>query len=163
MFPSSRKTTNLKDNQVLTHLNMLKLTTTAPWIWTKCKTNLVLLGIKLCTKLCGELGSIVGIATCYGLEGLGIESRQGDIFRTYPDRLWGPPSLLYNGYRVFPGGKGGQGDMLTTHPLLLPRLRKSWTIPPLTLWVPLVLLQGSLYHLIITLTSYSSHKCLSLH
>jgi hypothetical protein len=21
------------------------------------------------------------------------------------DRPWGPPSLLYNGYRVFPGGK----------------------------------------------------------
>jgi len=22
-----------------------------------------------------------------------------------PDWPWGPPSLLYNGYRVFPGGK----------------------------------------------------------
>jgi len=22
-----------------------------------------------------------------------------------PDRPWGPTSLLYNGYRVFPGGK----------------------------------------------------------
>jgi hypothetical protein len=29
----------------------------------------------------------------------------GEIFRTCPDRPWGPPSLLYNGYRVFPGGK----------------------------------------------------------
>ena len=30
----------------------------------------------------------------------------GEIFRTSPDRLWGPPSLLYNGYRVsFPGVK----------------------------------------------------------
>jgi hypothetical protein len=27
-----------------------------------------------------------------------------EIFRTCPDRPWGPPSLLYNGYRVFPGG-----------------------------------------------------------
>ena len=27
------------------------------------------------------------------------------FFRTCPDRPWGPPSLLYNGYRVFPGGK----------------------------------------------------------
>ena len=26
-------------------------------------------------------------------------------FRTCPDRPWGPPSLLYNGYRGFPGGK----------------------------------------------------------
>jgi hypothetical protein len=29
----------------------------------------------------------------------------GEIFRTRPDRPWGPPNLLYNGYRVFPGGK----------------------------------------------------------
>ena len=28
----------------------------------------------------------------------------GEIFRTCPDRPWGPPSLLYNGYWVFPGG-----------------------------------------------------------
>jgi len=49
---------------------------------------------------------IVGIATAYGLDSPGIESRWGgEIFRTSPDRPWGPPSLLYNGYRVFPGGK----------------------------------------------------------
>ena len=29
----------------------------------------------------------------------------GEIFRTCPDRPWGPPSLIYNGYRIFPGGK----------------------------------------------------------
>jgi hypothetical protein len=29
----------------------------------------------------------------------------GEIFCTCPDRSWGPPSLLYSGYRVFPGGK----------------------------------------------------------
>jgi hypothetical protein len=30
----------------------------------------------------------------------------GEVFRTRPDRPWGPPSLLYNGYRVsFPGVK----------------------------------------------------------
>ena len=28
-----------------------------------------------------------------------------EIFRTCPHRTWGPPSLLYNGYRFFPGGK----------------------------------------------------------
>jgi hypothetical protein len=73
----------------------------------------------------GSRDSVVGIATRYGLEGPGIESRLGEIFRTYPDRLRAPPSLLYNGYRVFPGGKGGRGVMLITHPLLVPRLRKS--------------------------------------
>jgi hypothetical protein len=30
---------------------------------------------------------------------------EGEIFRTRPDRPLGPPSLLYNGYRVFPGSK----------------------------------------------------------
>jgi hypothetical protein len=69
--------------------------------------------------------SSVSITTRYGLEGPGIESRCGEIFRTYPDRLRGLPSLLYNGYRVFPGGSGGRSVMLTTHPLLVPRLRKS--------------------------------------
>ena len=29
----------------------------------------------------------------------------GEIFRTRPDRPWGPPSLLPHGYRVFPGSK----------------------------------------------------------
>ena len=29
----------------------------------------------------------------------------GEIFRTCPDRPSGPPTFLYNGYRVFPVGK----------------------------------------------------------
>jgi hypothetical protein len=35
----------------------------------------------------------------------------GEIFRTRPDRPWGPPNLLYNGYRVtFPGvNRSGRG------------------------------------------------------
>jgi hypothetical protein len=32
----------------------------------------------------------------------------GEIFRTCPDWPWGPPGLLYNGYRVFPGCKARQ-------------------------------------------------------
>ena len=30
---------------------------------------------------------------------------EGEIFRTRPDGPWGPPNLLYVGYRFFPGGK----------------------------------------------------------
>ena len=33
----------------------------------------------------------------------------GEIFRTYPNRPWGLPSLLYNGYRFFTGGKERPG------------------------------------------------------
>jgi hypothetical protein len=35
----------------------------------------------------------------------GFNPGGGEIFLTCPDRPWGPASLLYNGYRVFPGGK----------------------------------------------------------
>ena len=41
----------------------------------------------------------------------------------------GPPSLLCNKYRVFPGVKSGRGVRLTPHPLLVPWSRKSRAIP----------------------------------
>jgi hypothetical protein len=57
---------------------------------------------------CGP-GSVVSTVTGYGLDGLGIESWWDEIFCTCPDRPWGPPSLLYNVYRVFPRGKERPG------------------------------------------------------
>ena len=61
--------------------------------------------MKLNMKIGGR-DSSVGIATRYGLDGPGFESRWGgEIFHTRPDRPWGLPSLLYNGYRVFPWSK----------------------------------------------------------
>ena len=39
----------------------------------------------------------------------------GEIFRTRPDQPWGPPSLVYNGYRVIPGGN--EAGAFTTHPI----------------------------------------------
>ena len=50
--------------------------------------------------------SSVGIATRYGLDGPGIESRWRRDFPQPSRRPWGAPSLLYNGYWVsFPGVK----------------------------------------------------------
>jgi len=49
--------------------------------------------------------SSVGIATRYGLDVPGIESRWGEIFRTRPERSWDPLCPLSNGYWVSPGGK----------------------------------------------------------
>jgi hypothetical protein len=55
----------------------------------------------------------------------------GEIFRTRPDRPWGPPSHLYNGYRVFPGVK--RPERGADHPpLLASSSRKSRAIPLLT-------------------------------
>jgi len=51
-----------------------------------------------------------------------------------PDRPWGPPNPMYNGYPFFPGVKGGRGVLLTPHPLLVPEPRKSRTIHLFPLW-----------------------------
>jgi hypothetical protein len=48
-------------------------------------------------------GSSVGLTTGWTVRG--SNPGRGEIFRTRPDRPWGPLSRLYNGYRVFPGGK----------------------------------------------------------
>jgi hypothetical protein len=78
--------------------------------------------IELMTYICchGPISS-VGITTGYGLDGPEIESRWGEIFHTCPDRPWGPPSLLYNGYRVFPGARKRPGRDTDPSPLLVVR------------------------------------------
>jgi len=67
------------------------------------------------TSFKGGPGSSVGIATDYGLDGPGMESRWSEIFRR-PDWPCGPPSLLYNGYRVFSGGRKRPGPDADTSP-----------------------------------------------
>jgi hypothetical protein len=58
----------------------------------------------------------------YGTDGPGIESRWGAaIFRARPNRPWGPPSLLYIGYRVFTGGKVRPGRAADHSPPFLCR------------------------------------------
>jgi len=72
--------------------------------------------------------SSVGTATRFRLDG----PVGGEIFRTRPEWPCSPPSLLYNGYRVFPGVKR-PGCGVTTHPQLLPKLKKPY-VHVLTLW-----------------------------
>ena len=83
--------------------------------------------------------SSVGIATRYGLDGPEIKSRWGARFsapvQTGPG---GPPSLLYNGYRVLPGGKVRPGRGVDHPPPLhlAPRLKEEYShahTPPLGL------------------------------
>jgi hypothetical protein len=69
--------------------------------------------------------SSVSITTGYGLDGPGIESHGGEIFRARPDRFWGLPILLY---RVFPGGKA-TGAWCWPPTLLAPRSRECTAIP----------------------------------
>jgi hypothetical protein len=83
-----------------------------------------------CALITREWGrnSSVGTETGNGLDDPGFESRLGRDFSHSSDRPWGPPSLLYNGYRVFPGVKRQRrgADLL---PLLVSRSRKRRVIP----------------------------------
>jgi hypothetical protein len=92
---------------------------------------------------CGP-GSSVGIATDYGLDGPGIESRWG---RDFPPFQTGPgahPASCSMVTGSFPGVKCGRG-VLTTHPLLAPRSWKSRAIPQPPLWGTTGPLTGLLY------------------
>jgi hypothetical protein len=68
-------------------------------------------------------GNSVGIAIGYEMDARRSNPGGCEIFRTCPDRSWGPPSLLYNWYRVFPGGRKRPGRDAEPSPLLVPR---SW-------------------------------------
>jgi hypothetical protein len=67
--------------------------------------------------ICGP-GNVVGIATVWTVRG--SNPGGGEIFRTCPDRPWGPTNVLYNGYRVFRGVKSGRGVTLTPYTLIVP-------------------------------------------
>jgi hypothetical protein len=83
---------------------------------------------------CGP-GTVVGVATGYGLDGPGNESRWGRDFPhlSIPDTGAHPASCTM-GTGSFPGVKSGRGVMLTPHPLLVPWSKKGRAIPLLPQW-----------------------------
>ena len=73
----------------------------------KCVCVSIYIYIYMCVCVCVCVcvfvpGSSVSIATDYGVDGSRSNPGGDEIFHPRP---WGPPSLLYNGYRIFPGGK----------------------------------------------------------
>jgi len=62
-------------------------------------------------------GSSVCIATAYGLDGPGIESRWGARFSAPAQTVSEAHPLLYNGYRVFSRGKVRPGRDADPSPL----------------------------------------------
>jgi hypothetical protein len=66
-------------------------------------------------------GSVVGIATGYGLDGPGIESWWGATFSAPVQTGHGAhPASCTMGVGSFPGVKSGRGVTLIPHPLLVP-------------------------------------------
>jgi len=83
----------------------------------------------------GGPGSAVGIATGYGLDSPGIESRWGARFSA-PDQT-GPgshPASCAMGTESFPGSKERPRRETDPSPLLVPWSRKSRATPLLPLW-----------------------------
>jgi len=76
-------------------------------------------------------------------------------FSARPDRPWSPPSLLQNGYRVFPWGKVRPGRAADHSPLPVPRSWKSRAISLPALWATPGLWQD---HFTFTLSHLSRHS-----
>jgi hypothetical protein len=77
--------------------------------------------------------SSVGIATDYGLNGPGIESRWGRDFLHTTRPAPGPTQPPVQWVQGLSRRSSDRGVVLTTHPLLAPKLRKSIAIPLLPL------------------------------
>ena len=80
------------------------------------------------------VGSSVGIATYYRLDGPGSNPGGDEIFPSFQTGSGPHPASGKMGTGSFPGVKGGRGVLLTTQHLLVPRLWKSRAIPLPTLW-----------------------------
>jgi len=102
------------------------------------------IGIYVDTVLISGPGSVVGIATGYGLDGLGIESRWGARFSAPVQTCPGAhPASCTMGTGSFQGVNSGRGVTLTPHPLLVPWLWKSRAIPLLPPYGPYGLCRAS--------------------
>jgi hypothetical protein len=66
-------------------------------------------------SVCLVAQSVLRLATGWRVRG--SNPGRSEIFRTCPDRPWGPPSLLYKGYRVFPGSRKRPGRDADPSPL----------------------------------------------
>jgi hypothetical protein len=78
--------------------------------------------IQMTVLWAGIAQSVYRLATGWTVRG--SNSSVGKIFHTRPDRRWGPPCLLYNGYRVYFPGSKATGVALTTHLHLALGLKK---------------------------------------
>jgi hypothetical protein len=83
-----------------------------------------LLAYMSASKVGVAVDSSVGIATCYGLNGQGIESRWGRDFRSVQSGPEAHPASFAMRTGSLFRGQNGRSVALTTHSHLAPRLKK---------------------------------------
>jgi hypothetical protein len=76
-------------------------------------------------------GSVVGIATGYGMDRIPVGARFSAAVQTGPGAH---PASCTLGTESFLGIKGGRGLTLTFHPFLVPSSKKRRTVPLLPQW-----------------------------
>jgi hypothetical protein len=85
---------------------------------------------RLLRRLQRSQDSVVGIANGYGLDNQGVRIRVQvvqEFSPRRPDRLWGPLSLLSNGYRgIFPPRVKRQGREADQSPQTSAEVKKMW-------------------------------------
>ena len=81
---------------------------------------IILIFATMCSWPAGIAQSVQGLITRSNIRGLNSGGDQ--ILRTHPEKPQGPPSLLYNGQRVFPGDKTA-GHSVDLPPRPRPRLK----------------------------------------
>ena len=74
---------------------------------------------------------------------------QSARFSARPDRPWGPLSLFYNGYRVFPGGKVRPGRATDHSPPSSAEVLEEYSYTSTPLWATTGPLTGLLYQILI--------------
>jgi hypothetical protein len=90
-------------------------------------------------------GSSVSIATGYGLDGPGIESRLGRDFPHLSRSALGPTQPPVQWVPVFPGGRKRPGRDANPSPLLVPRSKTEWSYILLSLRVFTACKKGETY------------------
>jgi hypothetical protein len=78
----------------------------------------------------------------------------GEILRTRPDRPWGPPSLLYNGYRVSFSGVTRLGRVITQPPPFSGDVKERVELYHLDLF------KGGLFCFFVFITPFHQHSLL---
>jgi hypothetical protein len=110
-----------------------------------CKLYIrVYICVYVCVCVCVPVSS-VGIATDYGMDGPGIESRWGRGFPPIQTVPGAHPASCTMGTGSFLWVKYGRSVTLTPHPLLVPQSWKIRAITLPTLWTTTGPVTGTLY------------------